>query len=30
MATVTVNINAVDNMSAVIAALQQQLNQLQQ
>jgi len=30
MATVTVNINAVDNMSAVVAGLQQQLNQLQQ
>lgn len=30
MATVTVNINAVDNMSAVIASLQQQLNTLQQ
>lgn len=30
MATVSVNINAIDNMSAVIAALQQQLNQLQQ
>lgn len=30
MATVTVNINATDNMSPVLAALQQQLNQLQQ
>ena len=30
MATVTVNISATDNMSPVIAALQAQLNQLQQ
>lgn len=30
MATVTVNINATDNMSPVLAALQAQLNQLQQ
>lgn len=29
MATVTVNINATDNMSAVIAGIQAQLNQLQ-